>query len=67
MDDKQTQTTLFPKAAPAVFRLCIYTQPWQATLEPLTPFPAGRPESFLSPLELLERLEQSSNFPFGLR
>ncbi|WP_425147536.1 hypothetical protein [Deinococcus sp.] len=60
-------TLLFPEPhAPEVFRLCLYSRPWRATLEPLGLSPAP-PEAFLSPLELLERLEQVGSLPDGLR
>ena len=59
--------TLFPDLTPPeVFRLSIHSYPWRATLEALGP-PSTPPEVFLSPLELLERLEQLSLFQDGLR
>ena len=63
----QTPPTLFPDLTPPeVFRLSIHSYPWRATLEALGP-PTTPPEVFLSPLELLERLEQLSLFQDGLR
>ena len=51
------------------FRLCVRYQPWQATLQRLPAHPGenASPEQFDSPLELIDRLEQTATPHNGLK